>query len=172
MCKFADFSRTNDDQVVCAKSTQQHTTLTAIPMAIPVPLRCSLELIYRLSFSLKIVAKVRIKIASRCTGRRLSLNMPQRELALRSGVSCSSLKRFEREGLISLHSLRSLAMVGYLDDFDSLPQRATRVECLKRSMNCWRRRKLVAERQESKDALRIHRPTELLIRRLDAHSSP
>ncbi|QHN05458.1 XRE family transcriptional regulator [Granulicella sp. WH15] len=38
-----------------------------------------------------------------------------------SGVSWSSLKRFEREGLISLDSLLSLAMVlGRLDDFDSL----------------------------------------------------
>ncbi len=49
------------------------------------------------------------------------MNLPQRELASRSGVTWSSLKRFEREGLISLDSLLSLAMVlGCLDDFDKL----------------------------------------------------
>ena len=74
-----------------------------------------------LTFSLKTIAEVRAEIATRFTARRLALNMPQRELAVRSGVSWSSLKRFEREGLISLDSLLSLAMVlGRLDDFDSL----------------------------------------------------
>ena len=47
------------------------------------------------------------------------MNLPQRALADRAGISLASLKRFEREGLISLHSLLSLAMaLGCLDDFD------------------------------------------------------
>lgn len=65
--------------------------------------------------------EVRLAIANRFKARRLAMNLPQRELASRSGVALSSLKRFEREGLISLDSLLSLAMVtGCLDDFDKL----------------------------------------------------
>jgi hypothetical protein len=42
-------------------------------------------------------------------------------LAARSGVTFSSLKRFEREGLIALDSLLNLALVlDCLDDFDRL----------------------------------------------------
>jgi transcriptional regulator with XRE-family HTH domain len=49
------------------------------------------------------------------------MNLTQRELAARSGVTWSSLKRFEREGLIALDSLLNLAMVlDCLDDFDNL----------------------------------------------------
>lgn len=49
------------------------------------------------------------------------MNLPQRDLARRSGVALGSLKRFEREGLISFDSMLSLAMVlGCLEDFDSL----------------------------------------------------
>jgi transcriptional regulator with XRE-family HTH domain len=49
------------------------------------------------------------------------MNFTQRELAARSGVTWSSLKRFEREGLIALDSLLNLALVlECLDDFDKL----------------------------------------------------
>jgi transcriptional regulator with XRE-family HTH domain len=71
--------------------------------------------------SFKTTEEVRTEIASRFKARRLAMNLPQRELATRSGVTWSSLKRFEREGLISLDSLLSLAMVlDCLDDFDKL----------------------------------------------------
>lgn len=70
---------------------------------------------------LKTLEEMRHGIASRFKARRLAMNLPQRELSSRAGVSWSSLKRFEREGLISLASLLSLAMVlGCLDDFDKL----------------------------------------------------
>ena len=60
-------------------------------------------------------------IAERFKARRLALNLTQRELAARSGVTFSSLKRFEREGLIALDSLLYLALVlNCLDDFDKL----------------------------------------------------
>jgi hypothetical protein len=50
-----------------------------------------------------------------------TINLTQSELAARSGVTFSSLKRFEREGLIALDSLLSLALVlNCLDDFDKL----------------------------------------------------
>ena len=70
---------------------------------------------------LKTVQEVRIGIAGRFKARRLDLNLTQRELAARSGVTFSSLKRFEREGLIALDSLLNLALVlNCLDDFDKL----------------------------------------------------
>ena len=70
---------------------------------------------------LKTVQEVRIEIAGRFKARRLDLNLTQRELAARSGVTFSSLKRFEREGLIALDSLLNLALVlNCLDDFDKL----------------------------------------------------
>ena len=70
---------------------------------------------------LKTVQEVRIEIAGRFKARRLDLNLTQRELAARSGVTFSSLKRFEREGLIALDSLLNLALVlDCLDDFDKL----------------------------------------------------
>jgi len=49
------------------------------------------------------------------------MNITQRELSARSGVSWSSLKRFERDGLIALDSLLSIALVlNCLSDFDKL----------------------------------------------------
>ena len=49
------------------------------------------------------------------------MNLPQQELARRSGVPLSTLKRFEREGLISLDALLRLATVlDCLEDFERL----------------------------------------------------
>jgi transcriptional regulator with XRE-family HTH domain len=77
--------------------------------------------VFILTIAFKTIEEVRIGIASRFKARRLAMNMPQRELASRAGVAWSSLKRFEREGLVSLDSLLSLAMVlDCLDDFDKL----------------------------------------------------
>jgi transcriptional regulator with XRE-family HTH domain len=67
------------------------------------------------------VQEVQAGIAARYKARRLAMNLTQRELAERSGVTFSSLKRFEREGLIALDSLLNLALVlNCLDDFDKL----------------------------------------------------
>jgi transcriptional regulator with XRE-family HTH domain len=74
-----------------------------------------------LSFYLRTAKEVRTGIAGRFKARRLAMNLTQRELAARSGVTWSSLKRFEREGLIALDSLLNLALVlDCLDDFDKL----------------------------------------------------
>lgn len=74
-----------------------------------------------MSIILKTVQEVRKGLANRFKVRRLSMNMTQKELAARSGVTWSSLKRFEREGLIALDSLLSLALVlDCLNDFESL----------------------------------------------------
>ena len=70
---------------------------------------------------LKTVQEVQTGIAGRFKARRLAMNMTQSVLAARSGVTFSSLKRFEREGLIALDSLLNLALVlNCLDDFDKL----------------------------------------------------
>jgi transcriptional regulator with XRE-family HTH domain len=51
------------------------------------------------------------KIASQAKQIRLDMNLSQEGLAQRSGLSLSSLKRFEQTGKISLESLVKLAMV-------------------------------------------------------------
>jgi transcriptional regulator with XRE-family HTH domain len=74
-----------------------------------------------LAVYLKTVQEVQAGIAGRFKARRLAMNMTQSVLAARSGVTFSSLKRFEREGLIALDSLLNLALVlNCLDDFDKL----------------------------------------------------
>ena len=70
---------------------------------------------------LRTVQEIQTGIAGRFKARRLAMNLTQSELAARSGVTWSSLKRFEREGLIALDSLLNLALVlNCLDDFDKL----------------------------------------------------
>lgn len=77
---------------------------------------------------LKTPREVQREIAGRFKARRLAINLKQGELAARSGVTLSSLKRFEREGLIALDSLLSIALVlDCLDDFDSLAADSQRV---------------------------------------------
>jgi len=74
-----------------------------------------------LSITLKTVQEMQAEIASRFKARRLAMNLTQEELAVRSGVTLGSLKRFERLGLIALDSLLNLALVlNCLDDFDKL----------------------------------------------------
>ena len=73
------------------------------------------------SIDLKTPKDVQKELAGRFRGRRLALNLTQEGLATRSGVTWSSLKRFERTGLISLDSLLNLALVlDCLSDFDQV----------------------------------------------------
>lgn len=70
---------------------------------------------------LKTPQEVRRDIAARAQARRLALNMSQKELAARSGVSLGSVKRFETTGEISLTSLLCIALVlGDLEAFTGL----------------------------------------------------
>ena len=72
---------------------------------------------------LRTAQEVQAGIAGRFKARRLAMNLTQSELAARSGVTWSSLKRFEREGLIALDSLLNLALVlNCLEDFDKLAE--------------------------------------------------
>lgn len=68
-------------------------------------------------------------IARRFKTRRLLANLTQRKLASRSGVSLSSLKRFEHDGQISLDSLLKVASVlSCLSDFNALAANPSRLE--------------------------------------------
>lgn len=51
------------------------------------------------------------KIAENSKKKRIQLNLTQQELSERSGVSLSSLKRFEQKAEISLASLLKIAIV-------------------------------------------------------------
>ena len=74
-----------------------------------------------MSISIKTPQEVQQELAQRFKARRLALDLTQEGLAARSGVNWSSLKRFERTGLIALDSLLRLALVlDCLGDFDGL----------------------------------------------------
>ena len=60
-------------------------------------------------------------LAQKAKALRLEANLTQSGLAVRSGVSLGSVKRFEKTGEISLKSLLNIAMVlRRLDDFESV----------------------------------------------------
>lgn len=74
-----------------------------------------------LAVSLKIPADIRQDMAAKAKECRLGLNISQKELAERSGVSLGSVKRFESSGQVSLSSLLEIALVlGRLGDFEAL----------------------------------------------------
>jgi len=72
-----------------------------------------------MSIVIKTPKDVLKELAGRFKARRLSMNLTQEGLAVRSGVTWSSLKRFEHTGLISLEALLKLTIVlDCLGDFD------------------------------------------------------
>ncbi len=60
--------------------------------------------------------EVQQKVSQRLKSARLSADLTQQGLATRSGVSLGSLKRFERDGEISLKSLVRLAFALRMED--------------------------------------------------------
>ena len=61
------------------------------------------------------------EIAKKAQDKRLSLNLSQKTLSEKSGVSYGTLKKFEQKGAISLESLLKIAMaLGELDAFEHL----------------------------------------------------
>lgn len=71
--------------------------------------------------SLQSPKEVADDIAVRAKQRRLQMNITQKELAVRSGVSFGSIKRFEQKGQVSLKNLLQIAVVlRSLDEFGEL----------------------------------------------------
>lgn len=74
-----------------------------------------------LNFDLRTSWDVQCLICSASRNRRLALNMTQKEVAEKSGVPLSTLKRFEQHGEISLAGLLAIARAtGALDEFQQL----------------------------------------------------
>jgi transcriptional regulator with XRE-family HTH domain len=74
-----------------------------------------------ISFNIKTTQEMQKTIAQQVRTLRLELNLSQKTLAIRSGVSYGSLKKFEQTGQISLESLLKLALIlGRMDDFNAL----------------------------------------------------
>jgi transcriptional regulator with XRE-family HTH domain len=70
------------------------------------------------------ILDIKKNLAIRARARRREGKISQAELAMRSGVSLGSIKRFEGSGEISLISLlRIAAVLGYETDFDKLFER-------------------------------------------------
>ncbi len=69
-----------------------------------------------MSFKLITPEEMTVYISKQLRERRLALNMSQKTLSDRSGVSHSTLRNFERTGQISLLSLLKLSVV--LEAFD------------------------------------------------------
>jgi transcriptional regulator with XRE-family HTH domain len=57
------------------------------------------------------VSRAQRAIAENMRNRRLATGLTQQGLAKRSGVSLSTLRKFEQKGIISLESVLKLAMV-------------------------------------------------------------
>lgn len=61
------------------------------------------------------------EIAKKAQERRLKLNLSQKTLSEKSGVSYGTLKKFEQKGQISLESLLKIALaLGEMDTFEHL----------------------------------------------------
>ena len=61
------------------------------------------------------------EIAKKAQDKRLKLNLSQKTLSEKSGVSYGTLKKFEQKGQISLEALLKIALaLGELDTFDHL----------------------------------------------------
>lgn len=74
-----------------------------------------------MSVILKDPAGLLIDFAGYFKARRLSLDLARHTLAERSGVSESTIKRFEKTGEISLKALLNIALVlDCLDDFEKI----------------------------------------------------
>ena len=72
-------------------------------------------------FTLTTPRELRLTLASRLKALRLAENISQVTLAQKAGVSLSSLKRFEREGLASFELFVAVvACLGRLEELEEL----------------------------------------------------
>lgn len=65
--------------------------------------------------------ELRLELAERARALRIARNLRQADLAMRSGVTLASLRRFERDGEISLKNLMLIAIaLNRAQDFDAV----------------------------------------------------
>ena len=75
--------------------------------------------------------EIQMWVANSARDLRLALNLSQKTLSEKSGVSYGTLKKFEQTGQISLESLLKLAVIlGCVDDFKMLFVRKSAVKVL------------------------------------------
>lgn len=83
------------------------------------------------SVNMMTISETQKVIATRARDLRLELNLSQKTLSEKSGVSYGSLKKFEQTGQISLESLLKLAVIlGCMDDFNALFSRKSAEKAL------------------------------------------
>lgn len=71
--------------------------------------------------SMKSPFEIAKEIAKKAQEKRLELNLSQKTLSEKSGVSYGTLKKFEQKGQISLESLLKIALaLGEMDQFEHL----------------------------------------------------
>ena len=71
--------------------------------------------------SIKSPFEMAVIIAKKAQKKRLELNLSQKTLSEKSGVSYGTLKKFEQKGQISLESLLKIALaLGEMDQFEHL----------------------------------------------------
>jgi transcriptional regulator with XRE-family HTH domain len=71
--------------------------------------------------NIKSTGQTMLDLAKRCKILRKKSGISQSDLAERTRISLSSIKRFEKGGIISLeHLLKIAAVLGRLDDFDHI----------------------------------------------------
>ncbi|MEP1933349.1 MAG: helix-turn-helix transcriptional regulator, partial [Roseibium sp.] len=63
----------------------------------------------RLTIDIKTAAEIHQGIAAAAKARRISMNITQAELSLRSGVAIATLKRFEQGGTATLATVLAVA---------------------------------------------------------------
>ena len=74
-----------------------------------------------ISISMKSPHEMAEDIAKRAKDKRLKLNLSQKTLSKKSGVSYGTLKKFERSGQVSLESLLKVALaLNELNKFEHL----------------------------------------------------
>ena len=107
-------------------------------------------------FTLTTPRELRITPASRLRALRLAENLSQATLAKKAGVSLSSLKRFEREGLASFELFVAVvACLGRLEELEGLfkpDEPLTIAEIDRREARCPLRRSRQMDRRAGGDA--------------------
>jgi len=95
-------------------------------------------------FALALPDEICAELGKRVRSRRLTLNLPVEELALRVGISDKTLSNFERTGRCTLETF-----VRILESLNALPDLATVLVTQSRSIDDMRQKAAVSTRQRA-----------------------